>query len=190
MFFHSFFRKTALRWNAVLPAKERIRFMIKELAKSIREYKRPSILAPILVSGEVMLECIIPFIVARLVNQIKAGCTIDVILKYGLLLVAMATLSLIFGRMAGTACATASSGFARNLRKDLFSKIQTYSFENIDKFSTSSLVTRLTTDVTNVQNAYMMIIRTAIRCPLMLIFAFVMAFVMGGRMAFIFLMMS
>lgn len=190
MFFHSFFRKTALRWNAVLPAKERIRFMIKELAKSIREYKRPSILAPILVSGEVMLECIIPFIVARLVNQIKAGCTIDVILKYGLLLVAMATLSLIFGRMAGTACATASSGFARNLRKDLFSKIQTYSFENIDKFSTSSLVTRLTTDVTNVQNAYMMIIRTAIRCPLMLIFAFVMAFVMGGRMAFIFLIVA
>ncbi len=164
--------------------------MIKELAKSIREYKRPSILAPILVSGEVMLECIIPFIVARLVNQIKAGCTIDVILKYGLLLVAMATLSLIFGRMAGTACATASSGFARNLRKDLFSKIQTYSFENIDKFSTSSLVTRLTTDVTNVQNAYMMIIRTAIRCPLMLIFAFVMAFVMGGRMAFIFLIVA
>ena len=173
-----------------MPAKERIRFMIKELAKSIREYKRPSILAPILVSGEVMLECIIPFIVARLVNQIKAGCTIDVILKYGLLLVAMATLSLIFGRMAGTACATASSGFARNLRKDLFSKIQTYSFENIDKFSTSSLVTRLTTDVTNVQNAYMMIIRTAIRCPLMLIFAFVMAFVMGGRMAFIFLIVA
>ncbi len=164
--------------------------MIRELAKSIREYKRPSILAPILVSGEVMLECIIPFIVARLVNQIKAGCTIDVILKYGLLLVAMATLSLIFGRMAGTACATASSGFARNLRKDLFGKIQTYSFENIDKFSTSSLVTRLTTDVTNVQNAYMMIIRTAIRCPLMLIFAFVMAFVMGGRMAFIFLIVA
>ena len=164
--------------------------MIRELAKSIREYKRPSILAPILVSGEVMLECIIPFIVARLVNQIKAGCTIDVILKYGLLLVAMATLSLCFGRMAGTACATASSGFARNLRKDLFGKIQTYSFENIDKFSTSSLVTRLTTDVTNVQNAYMMIIRTAIRCPLMLIFAFVMAFVMGGRMAFIFLIVA
>ncbi len=164
--------------------------MIKELAKSIREYKRPSILAPILVSGEVMLECVIPFIIARLVNQIKAGCTIDVILKYGLLLVAMAMLSLLFGRMAGTACATASSGFARNLRKDLFSKIQTYSFENIDKFSTSSLVTRLTTDVTNVQNAYMMIIRTAIRCPLMLIFAFVMAFVMGGRMAFIFLVVA
>ena len=164
--------------------------MLKELTKSIREFKRPSILAPVLVSCEVMLECIIPFIVARLVNQIKAGCTIDVILWHGLVLVVMAGLSLTFGWLAGTACSKASSGFARNLRRDLFSKIQTYSFENIDKFSTSSLVTRLTTDVTNVQMAYMMIIRTAIRCPLMLIFAFVMAFVMGGRMAFIFLIVA
>ena len=164
--------------------------MLKELTKSIREFKRPSILAPVLVSCEVMLECIIPFIVARLVNQIKAGCTIDVILWHGLVLVVMAGLSLTFGWLAGTACSKASSGFARNLRRDLFSKIQTYSFENIDKFSTSSLVTRLTTDVTNVQMAYMMIIRTAIRCPLMLIFAFVMAFIMGGRMAFIFLIVA
>lgn len=164
--------------------------MLRELAKSIREFKRPSILAPVLVSCEVMLECIIPFIVARLVNQIKGGCSIDVILWHGLVLVVMAGLSLTFGWLAGTACSKASSGFARNLRRDLFSKIQTYSFENIDKFSTSSLVTRLTTDVTNVQMAYMMIIRTAIRCPLMLVFAFVMAFVMGGRMAFIFLIVA
>ena len=161
--------------------------MLKELAKSIREYKKPSLAAPVLVSGEVVMECIIPFITARLVNEIKAGCTVNVILGYGLVLVVMAALSLLFGALAGSACATASCGFARNLRKDMFYKIQGYSFQNIDKFSTSSLVTRLTTDVTNVQNAYMMIVRTAIRCPLMLIFSFLMAFMMGGKMALIFL---
>lgn len=163
--------------------------MIRKLAHSIREYKKASILTPILVSMEVVMECIIPFIIARLVNQIKAGCTLGEIAVYGLILVAMAALSLIFGAAAGSTCATASCGLARNLRKDMFYNIQGYSFENIDKFSTSSLVTRLTTDVTNVQMAYMMIIRTAIRCPLMLIFAFVMAFVMGGKMAFIFLIL-
>ncbi len=161
--------------------------MLKELAKSIREYKRPSLLAPLFVSGEVVLECLIPFIIANLVNQIKAGCAMSVILQYGLVLVVMAGLSLACGALAGSACATASCGFARNLRKDMFYRIQTYSFENIDKFSVSSLVTRLTTDVTNVQMAYMMIVRTAIRCPLMLIFSFIMAYVMGGKMAFIFL---
>lgn len=162
--------------------------MIKILAKSIREYKKPSLLAPILVSGEVVLECIIPFLTANLVNEIKNGCSLDVIVQYGLILIAMAALSLTFGALAGSACATASCGFARNLRKDMFSKIQGYSFKNIDKFSVSSLVTRLTTDVTNVQLAYMMIVRTAIRCPLMLVFAFVMAFIMGGDMAFIFIL--
>ena len=161
--------------------------MIKILAKSIREYKTPSLLAPILVTGEVIMECIIPFVTANLVNQIKAGCSMDVILRYGLLLVVMAMLSLAFGATAGTACAKASCGFAKNLRKDMFYRIQGYSFENIDKFSVSSLVTRLTTDITNVQMAYMMIVRTAIRCPLMLIFSFVMGFVMGGKMALIFL---
>lgn len=162
--------------------------MLKELAKSIREYKKPSLAAPVLVSGEVVMECIIPFITANLVNQIKAGCTVNVILGHGLVLVVMAGLSLLFGALAGSACATASCGFARNLRKDMFYKIQGYSFENIDKFSTSSLVTRLTTDVTNVQNAYMMVVRTAIRCPLMLLFSFIMAYVMGGKMALIFLL--
>ena len=162
--------------------------MLKQLAKSIREYKKSSLATPILVSGEVVLECIIPFIIANLVNEIKAGCSIGTIAYYGIILVVMAALSLTFGALAGSACATASCGFARNLRKDMFYRIQTYSFENIDKFSTSSLVTRLTTDVTNVQNAYMMIIRTAIRCPLMLLFAFIMAFVMGGKMAVIFLL--
>lgn len=161
--------------------------MIKQLAKSIREYKKASIATPILVSVEVVMECIIPFIIAQLINEIKAGCSLSVILKYGGILVIMAVLSLTFGGLAGSTCATASCGLARNLRKDMFYTIQTYSFENIDKFLTSSLVTRMTTDITNVQNAYMMIIRTAIRCPLMLIFAFVMAFVMGGKMAWIFL---
>ncbi len=162
--------------------------MIKTLAKSIREYKKPSILAPVFVSGEVVLECIIPFITANLVNEIKNGCSIEVLLRYGAILVVMAGLSLAFGALAGSACATASCGFARNLRKDMFYKIQGYSFENIDKFSVSSLVTRLTTDITNVQMAYMMIVRTAIRCPLMLIFSFVMGFVMGGKMALVFLL--
>ncbi len=161
--------------------------MIKTLAKSIREYKKPSILAPVFVSGEVVMECIIPFIIANLVNEIKDGITMPRLLAYGGTLVGMAALSLAFGALAGSACATASCGFARNLRKDMFYKIQGYSFENIDRFSVSSLVTRLTTDITNVQMAYMMIIRTAIRCPLMLIFSFVMGFVMGGKMALIFL---
>jgi len=164
--------------------------MYKELMKSIREYKKPSILSPIFVTIEVLMECIIPFYVAELVNQIKNGCSIDVIVKYGCILVVMAGISLAGGVLAGSAAATASSGFARNLRKDIFYRIQNYSFENIDKFSTPSLVTRMTTDITNVQMAYMMIIRVAVRCPLMLVFSFVMAFVMGGRMASIFLIVA
>ena len=131
--------------------------MLRVLAGSIREYKKPSLLSPLLVTGEVVLECIIPFLTANLVNEIKGGCELSEIAKYGLILVVMAALSLTFGALAGSACATASCGFARNLRKDMFYKIQEYSFENIDKFSVSSLVTRLTTDVTNVQNADMMI---------------------------------
>ena len=161
--------------------------MIKILAKSIREYKKPAILTPILVAGEVVFECIIPYLIAQLVNQIQAGCEMMVIVKYGAVLVVLALLSLLLGAMAGSYCATASCGLARNLRKDMFYKIQSYSFENIDKFSVSSLVTRMTTDVTNVQQAYMMIIRAAIRSPLMLIFSFIMGFVMGGRVAVIYL---
>lgn len=164
--------------------------MVKELAKRIREYKKDSIATPLLVSLEVVLECTIPFILAILVNQIKAGCTLGVLMYYGIILVIMAGVSLLFGALAGATCATASCGLARNLRKDMFYSILGFSFGNIDKYANASLVTRLTTDVTNVQNAYMMIIRTAIRCPLMLIFAFVMAFVMGGRMAFIFLIVA
>lgn len=163
--------------------------MIKQLAKSIREYKKQTILAPIFVFFEVILECIIPFVIADLVNNINAGCGIETIASYGLVLVIMALLSLTFGILAGIACSTASCGFAKNLRKDMFYNIQNFSFENIDRFSTSSLVTRLTTDVANVQFAYMMIVRTAIRAPIMLVFAFVMAFVMGGKMAWIFVVL-
>ena len=132
--------------------------LYKILAKSIREYKRDSIKAPVFVSMEVLLECIIPFVIARLVNEIKAGCEISTIVWYGAVLVVMAGFSLLFRALAGTACATASAGFAKNLRADMYAKICGYSFENIDKFSTSSLVTRMTTDVANVQLAYMMII--------------------------------
>ncbi|ODM27943.1 ABC transporter [Clostridium sp. Bc-iso-3] len=161
--------------------------MIKDLARSIREYKKLSIITPILISLEVVIECIIPFITANLVNLIKSGCELRTIINYGVVLIVMASLSLMFGAIAGSTSATASCGFAKNLRKDMFYSIQNYSFENIDKFLTSSLITRMTTDVTNVQHAYMMLIRVAVRAPLMLVFAFVMAFVMGGRMAWIFL---
>ena len=161
--------------------------MVKTLARSIREFKKPAILTPLLVTGEVILECIIPFIIANLVNQMQAGCGMDVIIRYGVQLLVMAVLSLIFGVAAGNTCATASTGFARNLRQDMFYRIQDYSFENIDKFSVSSLVTRMTTDIFNVQMSFMMIIRVAIRGPLMLIFSFIMGFVMGGRLAMIFL---
>ena len=161
--------------------------MLKLLSHSLREYRRASIITPILVSLEVVMECIIPFITARLVNEIKAGCDMDEILRFGGLLVLMAALSLLFGSLAGLTCSTASCGLGKNLRHDIFCAVQGFSFENIDHFLTSSLVTRLTTDVTNVQFAYMMVIRTAIRSPLMLIFAFVMAFIMGGKMAWIFL---
>ncbi|NLY42932.1 MAG: ABC transporter ATP-binding protein [Clostridiaceae bacterium] len=164
--------------------------VIRELARSIREYKKQSIITPILISLEVVIECIIPFITATLVNEIKGGCDLSTIIKYCVILVIMAFLSLIFGGIAGSTSATASCGFAKNLRKDMFYNIQNFSFENIDKFLTSSLITRMTTDVTNVQMAYMMLIRVAVRAPLMLIFAFVMAFVMGGRMAWIFLVVT
>jgi len=162
--------------------------MFKTLLKSIREYKLPSILTPILVFFEVILECTIPMVIAELVEQFNdADFDVKSVLGYGLTVVLLALLSLTFGAIAGLTCSTASCGFAKNLRKDMFYSVQNYSFENIDRFSTSSLVTRLTTDVSNVQNAYMMIIRTAIRAPFMFVFAIVMAFVMGGKMAWIFI---
>lgn len=157
--------------------------MIKTLAKSIREYKLPSILTLIFIMGEVLIEVYIPFITADLVNSIKASAPIETVVKTGLYLGLMAVLSLCCGGIAGFTCAKASAGFAKNLRHDMFSKIQRYSFGNIDKFSSTSLVTRLTTDVTNVQQSYMMIIRTAVRSPMMFIFSIIMAYRMGGTLA-------
>ncbi len=160
--------------------------MYKKLAKSIREYKRDTLLSPLFVTLEVIMECLIPFVISNLVNNIRDGAGMNLVLKDGLILVMMALLSLSFGIIAAVVCSRASTGFAKNLRKDMFYSIQNYSFENIDKFSTPSLVTRLTTDITNVQMAFMMLIRVAVRSPLMLIFAFFMAFKLGGKMAWIF----
>ena len=160
--------------------------MVKELSRSIREYKAAAILTPIFVSLEVVLECLIPFVTASLIDMIENNISLRSILIHGAILVGMAILSLVFGALSGAFCAKASSGFAKNLRKDIYYKIQDFSFENIDKFSTPSLVTRMTTDVNNVQFSFMMIIRIAVRCPLMLVFSLVMAFVMGGNLGWIF----
>lgn len=160
--------------------------MIKKLAGCIREYKKETILTPILMVFEVIMECLIPFITADLVNSIKAGADLKKLALQGLLLFVMACLSLTFGAVAGNTSAKASAGFAKNLRRDLYFKVSEFSFENIDRFSSSSLVTRLTTDVANVQMSFMMIIRTAIRSPLMFIFAIIMSFVMGGKLALMF----
>ena len=160
--------------------------MVRRLAGSVREYKKQAILTPVLMMGEVACECIIPLITKNLINGIQDGCAMNEIVKDGVLLLLMAFVSLGFGVWAGRLCAVAAAGFAKNLRHDLFYKIQDFSFANIDKFSTSSLVTRLTTDVNNVQMAFMLIIRTAVRAPLMLIFASVMATVVGKKLALIF----
>ena len=160
--------------------------MIKEIGHSLREFKKPSIITPVLVTFEVLFECLIPAVIADLVNKIQRGYDLNEILIYGAVLIVMAGLSLVFGVSSGAMCASASSGLAKNLRKDMFYKIQSYSFQNIDKFYVSSLITRMTTDVTNVQIAYMLIIRLVVRSPLMLIFSFIMAFVMGGSLAWVF----
>ena len=163
-----------------------MKYMIKQLTQCLREYKRAAIITPIFIVFEVVLECIIPLIIANLVYEIQGGCGLDVIGKYGVILIIMACLSLLFGGLAGKTSATASCGLAKNLRKDMFYKVQEFSFENIDRFSTSSLVTRMTTDVMNVQMAFMMTIRLAVRAPLMFLFAIIMAFIMGGKLATIF----
>lgn len=163
--------------------------MVKTLAASIRDYKWHTIATPILVLLEVACEMAIPFVTANLIDTIKDGATVAQILPTAGLLVVIALVSLFFGAAAGITCSHASCGFAKNLRHDLFYKIQTFSFSNIDQFSSSSLVTRLTTDVTNVQQAFMLIIRIAVRAPLVLIFAFVMAYAMGGSISFVYLAM-
>lgn len=193
--------------------------ILKTLGGSVREYKKASILTPLFVMGEVILECLIPWVMTLLlgaieyVGMIQTGASgtpdplavkivdfltrgqaepnlLIIILEFGLVMLAIAFLSLFFGALSGKHCATASSGFAKNLRKDMFGRIQGFSFANIDKFSTASLVTRLTTDVTNVEMSYMMIIRTAVRAPFMLIFSIIMAFSINWEMALIFLCTS
>ena len=160
--------------------------MLKRLAKCVREFKLPVILTLIFIVAEAVIETAIPFITADLVNEIKAGANMDVVRMEGLKLVILALLSLCCGGIAGFTCSKASAGFAKNLRHDIFNQIQNFTFTNIDKFSASSLVTRMTTDVSNVQMSFMMLIRTAIRSPLMLIFSVVMAYVMGGALASLF----
>ena len=161
--------------------------MIKKLMKSIREYKKDSILTPICVAVEVVLETIIPLLMANLIDDGVYGGEMNLVYKIGLELILCAVLSLIFGVLSGNFAAKASSGFAKNLRKDLYYKVQDFSFINIDKFSTSSLVTRLTTDVTNVQNAFQMIIRIAVRTPLMLIISLFFAISISPKLSLVFL---
>lgn len=163
--------------------------MIKTLVSSVRDYKLPSVATPILVLCEVACEMAIPFVTASLIDTIKDGAQIAQIMPTAGVLVGLALVSLFFGAAAGVTCSYASCGFAKNLRHDLFYKIQTFSFANIDRFSSSSLVTRLTTDVTNVQQAFMLIIRIAVRAPLVLVFAFAMAYAMGGYISFVYLAM-
>jgi len=157
--------------------------LFKRLLSSVREYRGISLVTLLLIVGEVVIECLIPFITADLVNRMQSGLPVQQLLSTGLILVLMALLSLCFGGLAGFTSARASAGFAKNLRHDLFEKIQSFSFGNVDQFSSSSLVTRLTTDITYVQMAYMMVIRIAVRSPLMLIFSVVMAFLLGGSLS-------
>ena len=157
--------------------------MFKRLLGSVREYKKPTILTLIFIVLEVLIEVTIPFITAQMVNEIQAGVDLKTLLAYGALLTVLAFCSLACGWIAGKTCAKASAGFAKNLRHDVYHKVQGFSFENIDRFSSASLVTRLTTDVANVQMSYMMVIRTAVRSPLMMIFAIAMAFIMGGALS-------
>ena len=172
--------KNPALWKDVKPA------VIKTFLKCIREYKLPTILTLVLIIGEVAIEVLIPFYTADLVNDIKAGVPMSEVVHLGLILVVMAVLSLACGGGAGFFGARASAGFARNVRRDVFQRIQRFSFENIDRFSTASLVTRMTTDITNVQMAFMMAIRIAVRSPLMFIFSIIMAWRMGGTLSLTF----
>ena len=161
--------------------------MIKRLSQCVREYKKDALLSPLYVLVESFLDVAIPFVMADLIDKgIEAG-NMPMILRYGALLVGFALVALAFGALAGRSCARATAGFARNLRHDMFHHLQVYSFSNIDKFSSAGLVTRLTTDVSNVQNAFMMIVRTLIRCPAMLIFAMVMSFRINHDISLVFL---
>ena len=157
--------------------------MIRQLMGCIREYKKPTILTLVCMVGEVAIEVLIPFITAKLINEVKAGAELGGIVRAGLVLMLMALVSLSCGAAGGFFGSRASAGFARNVRHDVFTRVQSFSFENIDKFSSASLVTRMTTDVSNVQMAFMMCIRIAVRAPLMFLFAIIMAYIMGGALA-------
>ena len=161
--------------------------MIKRLLKSVRAYKKDALLTPFFVVLEVVMEVVIPAVMALLIDRGIDAHNMGEIWKYGIILIACAALALVFGAAAGTFAARASTGFARNLRHDMYYAVQDYSFSNIDKFSTGSIVTRLTTDVTNVQNSFQMCTRIAVRCPVMLVFALVMAFQINSELALIFL---
>ena len=161
--------------------------MIKRLLKSVREFKKDALLTPLFVVLEVVMEVVIPLVMAMLIDKGIDGQNMGAIWKYGIILVVCAMLALVFGAAAGTYAARASTGFARNLRHDMYYNVQNFSFSNIDKFSTGSIVTRLTTDVTNVQNAFQMCTRIAVRCPVMLVFALIMAAKINSRMALVFL---
>ena len=163
--------------------------MVKKLAKSIREYKKLAILTPISVAIEVILEVIVPYLMALLIDEGIYKSSMENTVKIGIALIVFTILSLLFGALSGIFAAKAGSGFAKNLRKDLYYKVQNFSFANIDKFSTASIVTRLTTDVTYVQNSFQMIIRIAIRAPLMLIFSLIMAMKINMKMSLIFLIL-
>ena len=161
--------------------------MIKRLLKSVREFKKDALLTPFFVVLEVVMEVVIPAVMALLIDRGIDAHDMGEIWKYGIILIICAGLALVFGAAAGTYAARASTGFARNLRHDMYYAVQDYSFSNIDKFSTGSIVTRLTTDVTNVQNSFQMCTRIAVRCPVMLVFALVMAFQINSELALIFL---
>lgn len=169
--------------------------MVKTLLKSVREYKKPAIITPIFMVIEALCECLIPFFMARLITAIKpapnmplppADEALQIVLYYGAILILLAAVSLTSGVLAGRFAATASCGFAKNLRHDLFNKVQRFSFANVDSFSSSSLVTRLTTDVTNVQQSFQMCLRIVVRVPLQFVFAIIMSFTINPKLAWIF----
>ena len=164
--------------------------MVKTLLKSVREYKKPAIITPLFMVLEVFCECLMPLCMAKMVNEVQnaTGSTLAPILKYGVILIALAVLSLTSGIMAGRFAAKASCGFAKNLRQDLFYSVQKFSFADVDKFSTSSLVTRLTTDVTNTQNAFQMCLRIVVRVPLQFVFAIIMSFSINAKLAWVFVL--
>ena len=161
--------------------------MIKKLLKNVGEYKLPSILAPLFVTCEVILEVFMPFLMSVIIDRGVTAGNINVIRQTGIILIIITLFSLMFGALSGSSAAKASAGFAKNLRRSMFYKVQNFSFENIDKFSTSSIVTRLTTDVTNLQNAYQMIIRIAVRSSAMLLFSLIMALGVNKKLSLIFL---